>query len=99
MSKYLLMLYLYQLVSTEGLTNMFKKNIQYLFLAILTLSFYGSTLPWSFFGRTTQTEATKTDVAQAPLSLTPAVRFTLMIDPAGDERDPGREIGDKFKKI
>ncbi len=58
----------------------------YLFICWLALSSHFTLLPWSFFGTTPQ---------PTPLIQT---RFTLMVDPAVDARDAGREIDDTFER-
>ncbi len=58
----------------------------FLFMYWLALSPSLTLFPWPFFGSTPQ---------PTPLIQT---RFTLMVDPAGDARDAGREIDDTFER-
>ena len=74
---------------------MHKKNLA---LFVIFICIIASCLPifaWSFFSRTPEPTAT----APTPTLVSPAIKFTLIINPGGDARDPGREIDETFEQI
>ena len=68
---------------------MLRQNISYLYICVIVATASCTTLPWSFFGSSTPEPATPT---ASPIIC------TIMIDPAGDARDTGREIDDTFER-
>ncbi len=57
-------------------------------LFFLAMCFSSKVTCWSFFGARTET----------PTPVIEITRFTLMLDPAGDDRNAGREIHDMFER-
>ena len=66
-------------------------NIVSIFVAIMSCC---AAQAWPFFGWGGKQE----EKSELAIPFVQPIHFTLVIDPAGDERDTGREIGDGFER-
>lgn len=69
-----------------------RRSLHLLIIFLVCICTPAGALSWSFFGTSEPKPEQMLQVQAQPIT------FTLMIDPAGDARDTGREIDDSFER-